>query len=606
MDYYVDNSVAGNGNGSSWSSAWQDFSDINWSAIKPGDTIFVSGGSTSQTYTDPLTIGASGSAAGNITITAGTDPGHNGSVIIDGQDNLANGVYDNGHNYVTVNGLNVRNITDAGIAVKGATAGVLIENNSVYSGDPNGGNARGYDVRNSVGQNGQYAVTVENNSFTTPGSTTAQTDGIWSSGNNGVLFQGNNIDITNTDSTGHSDDIQSWQDTNITIADNYFAHPNGGINNHGVWIADIETGGTVTVENNIVNMPVGDEIAIAAWNQDAGFNGQANIVNNTVYGGLDDYFLENTPLSELKNNIADGVKGSTGVFISGNAPSAANIDNNLIYTPSGTVADVNNNNESYAQWQANGYDAHGVNANPMFTNPSAGDFSLQSNSPAIGAGASVPGVSGDNIGASQAGTSTGSSQPTPTPAPTPTPTPTPAPTPTPTPTPAPTPTPTPTPAPTPTPTPTPPSSSVVNVPGNEANVSVPVNNATINAGSGNHAFFISGNTNTFNLSGGKETITDNGSGGNTFSLPAAGNGKATFNAAVLNNGDTFDLSAALKATSWDGSADSVNSYLHTRHMGGNTQLFVSSSASNWHGGTLLATFDNTHASLSTVLSHSTL
>jgi len=111
-------------------------------------------------------------------------------VIIDGNTNLANGVYDNGYNYVTVNGLNIRNITDAGISVRNVIAGVVIENNSVYSGNPNGGNARGYDVRNSVGQNGQYAVVVQGNSYSTPASTTAQTDGIWSSGNNPFCSRG--------------------------------------------------------------------------------------------------------------------------------------------------------------------------------------------------------------------------------------------------------------------------------------------------------------------------------------------------------------------------------------------------------------------------------
>ena len=75
MNYYVDNSVNSSGNGSSWSAAWKGFSAINWSAIKPGDTIYVSGGATSQTYDETLNVGASGSAAGQVTITAGVDPG---------------------------------------------------------------------------------------------------------------------------------------------------------------------------------------------------------------------------------------------------------------------------------------------------------------------------------------------------------------------------------------------------------------------------------------------------------------------------------------------------------------------------------------------------
>src|SRR6185312_2524985 len=145
-------------------SAWKNFSDINWKAIQPGDTIYISGGSTSQIYNETMMIGAGGSAAGDITITKGVDPGHNGTVIIDGQEFRPNGVSDVGYNYVAISGLAVRNITDAGFSVKDVSAGVVVQNNSVYSGDSGGGNARGYDVRNSVGQN---AVIVRDNSYST-------------------------------------------------------------------------------------------------------------------------------------------------------------------------------------------------------------------------------------------------------------------------------------------------------------------------------------------------------------------------------------------------------------------------------------------------------
>src|SRR5689334_738306 len=82
MDYYVDNAASGSGHGTSWSDAWTSFSAINWSAIRPGDTIYVSGGASSQTYNETLTVGASGSASADVTITKGTDPGHNGKVVI--------------------------------------------------------------------------------------------------------------------------------------------------------------------------------------------------------------------------------------------------------------------------------------------------------------------------------------------------------------------------------------------------------------------------------------------------------------------------------------------------------------------------------------------
>src|SRR5690348_13707096 len=77
-NWYVDGAVESSGDGSSWSKAWKIFSDIQWSRISPGDTVFISGGLSSQTYFETLTVSASGSINNPITITKGIDAGHNG------------------------------------------------------------------------------------------------------------------------------------------------------------------------------------------------------------------------------------------------------------------------------------------------------------------------------------------------------------------------------------------------------------------------------------------------------------------------------------------------------------------------------------------------
>ena len=383
MEYYVDNTISNSGDGSSWSQAWNSFSAIDWSAVHPNDTIYISGGSNSQTYNETLSVGASGSAAGTINITQGVDPGHDGKVIIDGGEARGLGVEINSHDYVNVSHLNVQNITDAGFSVKNAHAGVVLEHNAVYSGDPGGGNARGYDVRDSAGHD---AVVVQDNSYRTPASTQAQTDGIWSSNNDGVVFHGNDIVIANTDSTGHSDGIQSHQDKNITVTGNYFAHPDGGLNNHGMWVTNIANGGTVDIHDNLVSMPKGDEIGISVWNQDAGWGGKADIWNNTVDGGYYSFQLRATPDSELHNNIAQPSDGQVGIFVADGSPAAGNIDHNLVWAPSATVAYVDSASQSWEQWQGHGYDAHGVNADPQFTDAAGNDHALAAGSPAIDAG----------------------------------------------------------------------------------------------------------------------------------------------------------------------------------------------------------------------------
>jgi hypothetical protein len=139
------------------------------------------------------------------------------------------------------------------------------------------------------------------------------------------------------------------------------------------------------------------------------------------------------------------------------------------------------------------------------------------------------------------------------------------------------------------------------VPPSLATVPVSVISGVISASSGNHTFLITGHADTFNLSGGVETITDSGSGGNTFNLPAAGNGSAIFNAATLANADVLGLQTALAATQWTGSAGTLSSFLHTAQSAGNTQLLVSRTASG--STTLLATFNTPNVSLSTILAH---
>jgi len=98
--WYVDNAATGSNNGTSWANAWTAFSSIVWgsSGVKAGDTLYISGGSTSKTYTSALTIGASGSAGSPITIKLdAANSAHNGTIVF-------NNAYITVANYVTVDG----------------------------------------------------------------------------------------------------------------------------------------------------------------------------------------------------------------------------------------------------------------------------------------------------------------------------------------------------------------------------------------------------------------------------------------------------------------------------------------------------------------------
>jgi hypothetical protein len=111
-DWYIDNLASGANNGNSWSNAWQSFSSINWGAINPGDTIYISGGNSSKTYNELLRIDKSGSEGLPITITVGAnspDPvGHSGDVWIDRNYGLewpnSVGIYFSNRSYIKITG----------------------------------------------------------------------------------------------------------------------------------------------------------------------------------------------------------------------------------------------------------------------------------------------------------------------------------------------------------------------------------------------------------------------------------------------------------------------------------------------------------------------
>ena len=90
-DWYVDNSLSSSSNiGASWTNAWTNFASINWTKVQPGDSVWISGGTTGRLYRESLSIGRSGAPGQPIFIRKAIETNHNGQVIIDGADVITN------------------------------------------------------------------------------------------------------------------------------------------------------------------------------------------------------------------------------------------------------------------------------------------------------------------------------------------------------------------------------------------------------------------------------------------------------------------------------------------------------------------------------------
>lgn len=362
-EWYVDAQAPAQGSGRSRQAAWQRFADIDWSLLGAGDTLYVVGDACDLPYTETL-LPAAGGREGAPLVIAGLSRTGNGHPVIDGENQRRFGVALIRRNHVTLRGLVLRNHAEAGITVRGAEAGVLVEENRIFSGDPGGGNARGIDAR---GNAGTHPLVVRANRYGTPPETKAQTDGIWSSDNDGVVFEDNIVIISNHSSYGHSDGFQSFRDGTILVRRNWIEQANSATHhNHGAWIENTRNGGVVELTDNVVLAPNLSGDAVVAHFMRDGWNEQGTVIlrNNTIWGGRRALYLANSPAAQVRDNVIVAAPGGHAAVVLKARPPPGSFDGNLLWAPSAAIAYLGDGNLSWGQWRRLGYDANGVNADP--------------------------------------------------------------------------------------------------------------------------------------------------------------------------------------------------------------------------------------------------
>ena len=379
-NYYVDNTSNGSNNGSSWTNAWESFSAINWSNIGTDtivDTIFISGGSSSQVYYEQFNVPQNKL---NVVITKGRSTGHNGEVIIDGESSRSYGIK------LDANGGTLINITVSELTFQNCTW------SGVYADGENSGGLRGLTIDNCkilnqmragifIEGNNNYAnnydITISNCYINDLDGYTSQSDCIYLQWLSSARITKNKLILDNPANPGntdwHSDDVQTyWVDT--LIADNNYMYQSSQskvLGTQTLFTQESHSWGLHIYYNNVIyaNEPAKNDWTIRTKSNDGKI---VYIINNPVigYGRIQG---SDAP-GYLYNNIFYGkhTTGSYGdAFSSLGSPAAR--ENNLVYDADGTFNSMSGSIED----------------NPMFTTTAYStnwEGSLQGNSPAINAG----------------------------------------------------------------------------------------------------------------------------------------------------------------------------------------------------------------------------
>ena len=378
-NYYVDKDAGGSNNGSSWTNAWESFSDINWSVIGPGDIVYISGGPSGKTYTSGLSIGASGTSGSPVTITKGIDANHNGNVILSGSGGT--GITLNNHHDVVISNL-MLNGWGTAVSLDGgtsnATYNIVLDN---LDGEMAG---RYVHIEGYPDVTGSYChdITIRNCDVTTVTDVNDQTDFIYAQYMKGLIIEDNHVVISNENPSPHCDAIQTYYvDGPVIVRNNYFEHADHKTrNSQGIFFENHE--GDYYVYNNIVVMPNSLDGKIY-WKSSSVNNAHTYIYSNTIYG-LSGNLIETTdPNAVIKNNILYSTgyqsNGSTYMLIfNGVSGNNAQVSNNLFYDPAGNMNNMNS-----------GSNQNGVDGNPIFTNINGRNFTVQSGSPAVDMGTNL-------------------------------------------------------------------------------------------------------------------------------------------------------------------------------------------------------------------------
>ncbi len=441
--HYVATTGLDTNNGTSISTPWKTVQKAATSAVA-GNVVCVRGG----TYNEKVTLNVSGTASAYITFQnyAGETPILDGTgITIPAADNGMIFIVDK--SYVVFKGFEIQNYKTStknrvpiGIRITGTSHHIEIRNNKLHNIDHNGTTKSGTDahgiaVHGTSGTASLDNIIIDGNQLYSM--KLGSSEALVINGNvtnwqvtNNIIHDVNNIGIDAIGAEGTAPANDQARDGLIAYNDVYNINSAGNVaygNERSAGCIYVDGGTRITIEyNKAHNCNIGVEIA-SEWpgkstsfvtirnnfiynNTDAGISmggydtGRGStencvIANNTLYNnatiasawGAELYVQFDTRNNIIKNNIFYA-KSGLPYILSWSPVMTNNVMNNNIFFGGSTWQWKNVNYATFAAYQAGtGNDANGLNnVNPLFVNAATGDLHLQTGSPAINAGQSIP------------------------------------------------------------------------------------------------------------------------------------------------------------------------------------------------------------------------
>lgn len=400
--YYVSKSGS-NGNGQSWSSAWNELDQIDWSVIQAGATILIDGGQNEMVYYTTLQVIKSGTEKNPIVIQLADEAGRNGKAIF------------NGGRGATLPYCGQSSYTDN--AQNARQSGIIIDNQSwvIIDGTKwSGFTIYRYTRSGLFLDRGSSHITVRNMEIYDNGEAKRQSNG-WMSARPGIRLGGNNhvLDRLIVHDNGE-DAVQSlWGQNelgNITITRSWLynkrQHPtvkgesfNYCTHTDGFQIYDGGLISGITIEESVIGPGFTNGVILGQTL--VGGNTWADVQNVTFRNVIFSKAAENGIYGYTKTNSQNWVLDQVTLDCSNTKYNCIKIDNSrhsvqnsIIYGSKIDFRDGLDRYENNCQWGTNGF-AIGQTADPLFRTLSANDpfaladYTLPANSPCRGKGASI-------------------------------------------------------------------------------------------------------------------------------------------------------------------------------------------------------------------------